>query len=88
VSDYSEFNNDLYEQTFEKTCHTVELRMKSDPEFTLEILKAMRDTEQLRLGNDWDGRGSLYHLTASATVAAYDHLIAEWEVNIQNGENA
>jgi len=86
VTDYSEFNSDLYERTFDKICQTTEYRIEHDPEFSLEILKAMRDAEQLRLGNDWDGRGSLYHLTGTATVAAYDHLIAEWETRLRGNE--
>lgn len=73
------FNQDLYDRTFDKICQTTEYRMAHDPSFTLNDLKAMLESERIRLGNDWDGRGSLYHLTASATIAAYEHLMVEWE---------
>ena len=68
-----------YREVFEQTCHQLEARRASDPTFTLQFLEGLLETAYVDLGNDWLGRGAVGDITQSATIAAYEHFLAEWK---------
>jgi hypothetical protein len=45
-------------------------------------IERMLHTACVNEGNDWLGRGGLYDATQSATIAAYEHVLAR----LMNGE--
>ena len=68
-----------YNQVFEAVCRRVQRRRQTDPDFTLERLRGVLETQYVYQGNDWVGRGAVANTTIAATIAAYEHLLAEWE---------
>ncbi len=68
-----------YERAFHETCVQIEMRRGSDPSFTREALRGMLESAYVDEGNDWQGRGALGDTILSATIAAYEHVLAEWE---------
>jgi hypothetical protein len=67
-----------YDEVFEQTCAQVELRRRHDPSFSLEQLEGILRTAYVDEGNDWVGRGAVQDIVLSATIAAYEHVLAEW----------
>ncbi len=68
-----------YKEVFDGLCRQARRRRQEDPNFSVDDLKAQLEHQYVYQGNDWEGRGALGDVTVSATVAAYEHLIAEWE---------
>ena len=66
------------EEIFESTLKGLETRKQKDRNFTLQTAKAELDHLYIQDGNNWLGRGELGDLVVSATIAAYEHFIAEW----------
>jgi len=67
-----------YEAAFEETCTRLAIRRKTDPTFTIEELEGLLHTAYVAEGNNWTGRGAVHEITQSATIAAYEHTLAEW----------
>ena len=67
-----------YREVFEETCHGLELRRRSDPHFTIGRLEGLLRTAYVDEGNDWLGRGAVSDVFQAATIAAYEHVLAEW----------
>jgi hypothetical protein len=68
-----------YNQIFEAVCRRVQRRRQTDPDFTLERLRGILETQYVYQGQDWVGRGAVANTAIAATIAAYEHLLAEWE---------
>ena len=66
-------------EVFEGTLRGLENRKKVDPAFKLDDAKSALAHLYILEGNDWLGRGELGDLITSATIAAYEHFVAEWE---------
>jgi len=82
--DSSELKKQKYDQTFEATLNHLEMRRLKDPSFTLDELEELIETEYINMGNDWSGRGSLYHVTQKAKLAAYEIFHSEWKQEESN----
>ena len=68
-----------YERVFEQVrAHIGGLRL-TDPEFSIDRLRRLLQTEYVSQGNDWIGRGTLAHIIQAARIAAYESILAEWE---------
>lgn len=70
------------EQVFESMVKGLENRRRIDPEFTLADAQSALAHQYILDGNDWLGRGELGDIVTSATIAAYEHFIAEWQAEI------
>ena len=67
------------EETFESSLKGLENRRKIDPGFSLEDARSALEHLYILEGNDWLGRGELGDIVTAATIAAYEHFIAEWQ---------
>jgi len=67
-----------YDEVFESTCAYVAMRRQSDPAFTIEMLEGLLATQCTYQGQGWHGMGEMGHIITSATIAAYEHMLAEW----------
>jgi hypothetical protein len=74
-----DFKDRKYEEVFEQVCAQCELRRREDPQFTPAALRRLLEAAYHRQGVDWTGKGPLNFLIQSATIAAYEHVLAEWE---------
>jgi len=66
------------EETFESSLKGLENRRKIDPGFSLEDARSALEHLYILEGNDWLGRGELGDIVTAATIAAYEHFIADW----------
>jgi len=73
-----------YRYHFEATVAQIELRRKNDTFFTRQDLEALLHTHYVKQGNDWIGKGGLQHVIESATIAAYEVVLAEWKAQEQS----
>jgi hypothetical protein len=67
-----------YDEVFEQTCLRLDLQRRTDAHFTAERLEGLLRSAYVDQGNDWVGRGGLHEIVQSATIAAYEHMLAEW----------
>lgn len=69
-----------YQETFEQELRGLEKRRASDPNCTIEDLEGTLRHLYIMDGSDWIGRGDLQDIILYATIAAYEHFIAEWKL--------
>lgn len=75
----TDWREEKRQETFESTLRGLANRRRADPFFTLEDAKAGLEHLYILEGNDWIGRGELGDIVTSATIAAYEHFIFEWQ---------
>jgi len=69
-----------YNEIFEQELRGLERRRKSDPHCTVEDIERVLQNLYIMDGADWYGRGEVQDITMAATIAAYEHFIAEWKL--------
>jgi hypothetical protein len=67
-----------YEEIFEQEIRGLNRRRRSDPACTVEDLEGVLRHLYIMDGADWYGRGEVQDITMAATIAAYEHVIAQW----------
>jgi hypothetical protein len=67
------------EETFEGTLKGLRNRRSVDSAFSLQDARSSLKDLYILEGNDWLGRGELGDIVTSATIAAYELFIHEWE---------
>jgi hypothetical protein len=72
-----------YIQVFEDICHFVAQQKHANPHFGIADLERLLDTAYTRTGNDWVGRGAVADIVNAATIAAYEHTLAEWRKELK-----
>jgi hypothetical protein len=68
-----------YNETFEEEVQGLIRRREADPRCRAEDLEGVLRHLYLMDGADWAGRGELQDIILAATIAAYEHIIAEWK---------
>ena len=68
-----------YNDIFEEALRGLAVRRKSDPECKIEDLEKVLNNFYIRDGADLEGPGNLQKINTAATIAAYEHFIAEWK---------
>ena len=76
-----------YRRVFEETCMQLETRRATDPTFTIEFTEGLLKTAYIDHGNDWVGRGAVGNIAQTATIAAYEHVLAEWRSQAASSAN-
>jgi len=71
-----------YDAVFNDVCNFVAYQRRTNPTFTLERLQELLDEACVREGNNWVGRGEVSHIVEAATIAAYEHALAEWKTEL------
>ena len=70
-----------YKEVFEQELRGLSRRCQSDPNCKIEDLQATLRNLYIMDGADQGGRGCLQDTIMSATIAAYEHFIAEFGKN-------
>ncbi len=68
-----------YRKIFEAAIKMTEERRKIDPSFSIEDLERLLRTEYEVEGNDQFGRGRVFELELSATIAAHEYVLSKWK---------
>ena len=75
----NEWEENLYAKVYNSVLNTTLERKRIDQSFTkAELERQFRDICILE-GLDFDGRGRVGDLNIEATIAAMQHVLAEWE---------
>ncbi|MEJ5187873.1 MAG: hypothetical protein WHT84_01525 [Breznakiellaceae bacterium] len=86
MQDATSWRDVLYTKTFEAEIRGLERRRAYDPSCSIEDLRATLQHLYHMEGADWGGRGELQDIVLRATIAAYEQVIAEWEVALKRKE--
>jgi hypothetical protein len=68
-----------YTETFEQEMRGLRRRRESDPACTVEDLEGTLRHLYIMDGAGWGGRGDVQDTILAATIAAYEHFIAQWK---------
>jgi hypothetical protein len=79
VGDSIEWRDAKYEEVFEQELRGLTRRREADPRCTAEDLEGVLQHLYIMDGADWYGRGSVQDIIMAATIAAYEHFIAQWK---------
>lgn len=71
--------DEVYRQAFDDELLGLRRRRENDPTCTIDDIEGILKNLYIMDGNNWDGRGETTQLGLSATIAAYEHFIAEWK---------
>ncbi|MDR2136124.1 MAG: hypothetical protein LBO76_05865 [Treponema sp.] len=74
-----EWRDAKYGEIFDQELRGLERRRRSDPGCTVEDLEGVLRHLYVMDGADWDGRGDVQDISMAATIAAYEHFIAQWK---------
>ena len=80
-----EWKDIKYTEIFEEELRGLERRRASDPLCTVADIEGMLQHLYIMDGADWYGRGDVQDITMAATIAAYEHFIAEWKAEVNYG---
>ena len=75
-----------YREVFEQTCSQLWTRRLTDPTFTLQQAQGLLEAAYVDQGNDYIGRGPVVEIVQAATIAAYEHILAEWSDEVGRGD--
>jgi hypothetical protein len=68
-----------YQSIFDDETRGLLRRRQSDPGCKVEDLEGILKNLYIMDGADWGGRGPLQNTIMAATIAAYEHFIANWK---------
>jgi hypothetical protein len=75
-----EWRDKKYGEIFDQELRGLERRRAADPRCTVEDLEGVLRHLYVMDGADWYGRGDVQDITMAATIAAYEHFIAQWKL--------
>jgi hypothetical protein len=75
----ADWQDTLYTKTFDQEIRGLERRRETDPSCTVADMEGTLQGLYIMDGADWLGRGEVGDITMAATIAAYEHFIAEWK---------
>ena len=76
--EHDAWREERYREVFEQTHRQIEDRRRTDPEFTVDRLEELLNSMYNLQGHNWVGRGIVEDVTDSATIAAYESVLARW----------
>jgi len=76
-----DWRDEKYREVFESTLGGLERRRGRDGTFALSDAEGTLKHLYIQDGNDQLGRGELQDIILGATIAAYEHFIAEWKAS-------
>jgi hypothetical protein len=74
-----EWRDVKYRETFEQELRGLERRRAADPHCKIEDIEGSLKHLYIMDGADWGGRGGVQDTVIAATIAAYEHCIAQWK---------
>jgi len=82
MSSCVEWRNVKYQEVFEEELRFLRRRRESDPSCKVEDIEGVLQHMYIMDGADWYGRGDLQDIVMAATLAAYEHFIAQWRAEV------
>ena len=79
MSSSVEWKDVKYTEIFEQELRGLERRRKADSRCTVGDIEGVLQHLYIMDGADWYGRGDVQDIIMAATIAAYEHFIAEWK---------
>jgi len=76
-----DWRDDKYCEVFEGSLRGLEQRRERDSAFSLADAEGTLKHLYIQDGNDQLGRGAVQDIIIAATIAAYEHFIAEWKAS-------
>ncbi|MDR3167377.1 MAG: hypothetical protein LBT93_05490 [Treponema sp.] len=74
-----DWRDSKYQEVFEQEIRGLLRRRESDPACTVADLEGVLQHLYHMDGADWVGRGEVQDISLRATIAAYEHSIAQWK---------
>ncbi|MDZ7619977.1 MAG: hypothetical protein U1E05_23500 [Patescibacteria group bacterium] len=74
-----DWHDQNYAEIYEAACGMVRHRRESDPTFTPQSLRALLQTAYTNEAAGWLGKTTLEIISDSATIAAYESMLHEWQ---------
>jgi hypothetical protein len=74
-----EWKDVKYEEIFEQELRGLARRRESDQRCKVEDIEGVLQHLYIMDGADWYGRGDVQDIIMAATIAAYEHFIAQWK---------
>ena len=68
-----------YQEVFDQELRGLCRRREADPSCTPKDIVGILENLYIMDGADWYGRGDVQDITMAATIAAYEHFIAQWK---------
>lgn len=75
----TDFYDKVYDETFDSVYAQMTLKKNTDPEFTKSQLDELIRHMYCNQGNDWEGRGEIKDIILSATIAACEVFLHNWD---------
>jgi hypothetical protein len=79
MSSSVDWRDKKYEDVFEEELRFLLRRRESDPLCAVKDIEAVLKQLYIMEGADWYGRGDVQDITMAATIAAYEHFVAQWK---------
>jgi len=79
-----EWREKKFEETFDQEVLGLERRRSYDPDCSVADLEGILENLYRMDGADWGGRGELQDTVMQATIAAYEHVIAQWRAEAKD----
>jgi hypothetical protein len=83
MGDSTEWQNKTYQETFEQEIRGLDRRRSSDPGCKVQDIEGILRNLYIMDGADQGGRGPLQDTIMAATIAAYEHFIADWKAKLE-----
>ena len=77
-----EWKDIKYTEVFDQELRGLTRRREADPSCKIEDIQAMLNNLYIMDGSDAGGRGCLQDIIMAATIAAYEHFIAQWQSSV------
>lgn len=77
-----DWRDEKYREVFDATLISLERRRACDPAFAVADAEGQLKHLYIQEGNDQLGRGELQDIILGATIAAYEHVIAELKASV------
>lgn len=82
MNETTDLIDERYRQVFEEELTGLTRRRERDPSCTVADLRGILRNLYITEGNNWEGRSEILQAAISATIAAYEYFIAEWDKEI------
>jgi hypothetical protein len=76
-----EWRDIKYQEIFDQEIRGLRRRRDSDPACSVADLEGVLQHLYIMDGADWYGRGDVQDIVMAATIAAYEHFIAQWKTD-------
>lgn len=74
-----DWDTELHDEILQSMLNYLDKRRKLDEGFTKEVLRKLIETEYAKQDNAWSGKSPIEEIKDSATIAAFELYMSEWE---------